>query len=133
MDSASRGAMQDWEGNMNGTVTATVDTAMPVAQVVGILAGLRQASDPGKVEDGTRVHVHYKAFGTPTAAAVVSAKRAEDLGLPRDRYTGRVSRIWKSKDGGQLVTLWVELERDHQYRTLNIDRGEVFKFVVLGD
>lgn len=115
------------------TNAGTVDTAMPVAAVVGILAGVKPASDPGKVEDGTRVHVHYKAFGTPTAAAIANAKRAEDLGLPRDRYTGRVSRIWNAKDGDRLVTLWVELERDHQYRTLNIDRGEVFKFVVLGN
>lgn len=120
---------------MNDTATAAsaVDEAMSVAQVVGILAGLWQASDPGKVEDGTRVHVHYKAFGEPKPAAVVQAKRAEDLGLPRDRYTGRVSRVWRAKDGDRLVTLWVELERDHQYRTLNIDRGHVFKFVVLGD
>ena len=107
--------------------------AMTQAEIAGVLAGVRQATQPGKVEDGTRVHVCYKAFGTPTATAVAQAKRAEELGLPRDRYTGRVSRLWQAHNGDRLLTLYVELERDHMYRALNLTRGEVHKFVVLGN
>lgn len=98
-----------------------------------ILANVRQASEPGKKEDGTRVHVQYKSFGTPKPAAIAAAKRAEDLGLPKDRYTGRVSRIWKSGDGDRMLTVYVELERDHQYRSFNLDKGEVLNIVVLGE
>lgn len=102
-------------------------------KILSVIAGLRQASQPGKTEDGTRVHIHYKAFGTPTPEAVKAAQRSEELGLPRDRYTGRVSRIWKSGSGDLIVTVKVELERDHMYRSFNVDKGEVVNIVVLGD
>jgi len=106
--------------------------AMTVQDVEMVLAGVHGASQKG-VEDGTRVHVHYRAFGKPTAAAIAAAQRAADLELPRDRYTGRVSRVWRDNGGDLLVTLWVELERDHQYRSLNATRGTFYKFVVLGN
>lgn len=108
---------------------------MTAAEIDAVLAKVHAASDSGKVagEDGTRVHVHYKSFGKPTARAVTEAMRAEDLGLARDRYTGRVSRVWRSGGGDALVTLYVELERDHTWRTLNLTKGEVYKFVILGD
>jgi len=105
---------------------------MTIQEIEGVLKGVHGTSTKG-VEDGTRVHVHYTAFGTPTQEAIAHAKRAEQLGLPRDRYTGRVSRVWRSHSGDVLVTLWVELERDHQYRTLNISKGTVHAFVVLGN
>lgn len=115
------------------TATATQPQALTQAEIAAKLAQVRQASDPGKVEDGTRVHIHYKAFGTPSEVAKQEATRASELGLPRDRYTGRVSRVWKAADGSQCLNLFVELERDHKYRTLNVDKGEVFSIVVLGD
>ena len=102
-------------------------------EILAKIAGLRSASDSGKVEDGTRIHVHYKSFGTPTPVAIVLAKRAEALGLAKDRYTGRVSRIWTSGAGDLMLTMFVELERDHQYRTFNLNKGKVLKLVVLGD
>jgi hypothetical protein len=116
--------------------TATVQAdpqPMTRNQVKMVLRRVRQASMPGTVEDGTRVHIHYKSFGKTSKTAAEQAKRAEDLGLPRDRYTGRISRIWRSGAGDLLVNVYVELERDHQYRTFNIDKGSMFKFVVLGE
>jgi hypothetical protein len=106
---------------------------MSLKEIQEALAKVRGASGTKGIEDGTRVHIHYKAFGIPTPQAVMCAARAEELGLSRDRYTGRVHRVWKSKDGDQCISLWVELERDHMYRTLNLVKGEVLKFVVLGD
>ena len=113
--------------------TAQVQVPMSVQEVEQILATVRGASRPGKVEDGSRVHVHYEAFGKASAEAIVHAKRADELGLPKDRYTGRVSRVWRSKSNDLLVNLFVELERDHMYRTLNASRGKMMKFVVLGN
>ena len=121
------------------TVQAIGGTSSPVLSKTDVLEALGRVHGatvaPGSkgIEDGTRVHVHYKSFGTPTSQAIKCATRAEELGLPRDRYTGRVHRVWTSKDGDQLITLLVELERDHMYRTLNLDRGEVYRFVVLGE
>lgn len=107
--------------------------AMSQQDILGVLGRVHGVSGVPGVEDGTRVHIHYKAFGTPTPQAVRCAARAAELGLSRDRYTGRVHRVWKSAAGDQLITLWVELERDHMYRTLNLDKGEVLRFVVLGE
>ena len=110
---------------------ATVATEMEQSEVLQVVKGLRQASKPGKVEDGARVHVWYKSFGVPTKQAVEDAERAEGLGLPNDRYTGRVSKVWRSGSGDQLLTLLVELEREKKYRTLNLEKGTVRNIVIL--
>ena len=102
-------------------------------QVKIILRRVRQSSIPGTVEDGTRIHIHYKSFGKTSKTAIEQAKRAQELGLPMDRYTGRISRVWHGSTGDLLVNVFVELERDHQYRTLNMDKGTVYKLVVLGE
>lgn len=115
------------------TKLSTNATADDYRHYADALPKLRSASEPGKKEDGTRVHVQYKAFGEATPAAKVAAQRAADLGLPHDRYTGRVSRVWKAKNGDQMLTLYVELERDHQYRSFNLEKGEVLQLVILGD
>ena len=101
-------------------------------EILDVLACVHGETAPDK-NDGTRVHIQYKSFGKPTAQAIACAKRAEELGCARDRYTGRVKRVWKTKVGEQCVTMMVELERDHLYRTFNFDRGQVFRFVVLGE
>jgi len=106
---------------------------MTVQDIQSVVDGLQGASEPGKVEDGTRIHLHYTAFGKATESAKKEATRASELGLPRDRYTGRVSRIWNSGAGDQLLTVLVELERDHKYRTFNFEKGTVHKIVVLGN
>ena len=106
--------------------------AMSLQEIDEVLTTVKGESDKGK-NDGSRVHVHYKSFGEPTDAAKIAAKRASELGLPRNRYTGRVVSVWNSGAGDKCMTLFVELERDHQFRTLNFNKGEVFKFVVLGD
>jgi hypothetical protein len=111
------------------TAEPKVMTAQETEQILQTVHG---ASRKG-MEDGTRVHVHYTAFGTPSGEAVQHAQRANDLGLPRDRYTGRVSKVWRSNSGDLLLTLWVELERDHMYRTLNISKGTIRNVVILGN
>jgi hypothetical protein len=107
---------------------------MTKAEVLGIVRGLRQATQPGLSEDGSRVHIRYaKIPGRKvTARAVAEAQRAADLGLPHDTFTGRISRLWRSKGGDVILSLYVELERDHTYRSLNLDKGTVQKLIVLG-
>lgn len=98
-----------------------------------VLDKVHGAASVNGAEDGTRVHIHYKSFGVPTPQSIRCASRAEELGLSRDRYTGRVHRIWKNKSGEQILTLWVELERDHMFRSFNLVKGNIFQFVVLGE
>lgn len=116
-----------------GGVSNPAMSHLDILTVLEKVHGTTVAPGSKGIEDGTRVHIQYKAIGTPTPQAIRCASRAEELGLPRDRYTGRVHRVWNSSSGDLCVTLWVELERDHMYRTLNLDKGEVRKFVVLGD
>ena len=114
------------------TMTVAQQRVIEVQEIEQILQGVHGASQKG-VEDGTRIHVHYKSFGVPDAEAIQLAKRASELGLPNDRYTGRVSKVWRSKLNHLLVTVWVELERDHMSRTFNMTRGTVYNIVVLGN
>jgi len=106
--------------------------ALSQKRIDEILGGLVQATKPGKSNDGTRVHLHYKAMHEPSQSAMIEAKRSEDLGLSRDRYTGRVDRVWVSGNGDKMLTMLVELERDHKFRTFNLSRGKVFNIVILG-
>ena len=110
-----------------------IEQPMTMPEIAVMLAKVRQASRPGRKEDGTRVHIHYGAFMPPAPEAVEEARRAAELGLDRDRYTGRVSKVWKAKDGNLIIRLWVELERKHKYRSLNATRGKLYKFVILGN
>ena len=113
-------------------VGGTSAPSMSFQDIQAVLVKVHGASGSG-VQDGTRVHIHYESFGKPTPEAIRCASHAEELGLPRNRYTGRVHRVWKSKEGDLCLTLWVELERDHMYRTLNLMRGKVYRFLVLGE
>ena len=106
---------------------------MSRSEVEDVLAKLNGATEPGSIEDGTRVHVHYGAYREATESAKSEANHARQLGLPLDRYTGRVSRIWNSSSGDQMLTMLVELERDHKFRTFNIDKGRLHNIVILGD
>ncbi len=105
--------------------------AMSRSEVRKALAGARCASAPHEL-DGDWVHIWYKSFGKPTARSIAEANRAEELGLPRDRYTGRLVRIWQDRKGDLLIRVHVELERDGAYRTFNATRGEVQRILVLG-
>lgn len=108
---------------------------MTVDEVKEVLKGLREASDPGKTEDGTRIHVRYTRMdgAKVTARAAAEAERAKELDLPLDSYTGRVSRIWESKAGDVILNMYVELERDHTYRSFNVEKGKIKSLTILGD
>lgn len=114
------------------TLVNVLPQGMKPDEIQAALVGVHGETAEGK-NDGTRMHLHYKAFGVPTLKARQCAARAAELGLPLDRYTGRVTRVWKSKEGHNMITMMVELERDHMFRTFNLDRGQVFRVVKLGE
>ena len=114
----------------------TTQTPMDLTEVKAILADkVRQSSNPGKVEDGTRVHVRYHRIpgAKVSERAKEEALRASGLGLPTDAYTGRISRVWTSAAGDTILSMYVELERDHTYRSFNIDKGSILNIVILGE
>jgi len=108
---------------------------MNIKEILEVIGKLKDASEPGKVEDGTRIHVRYekKADSKVSERAKEEAKRASELGLPSNAYTGRVSRVWEAKDGSIMLNMYVELERDHTYRSFNINKGKILHITILGD
>lgn len=110
-----------------------VKQSLTLTELKIILEDVHGSSIPG-ANDGTRVHIRYESFGKASSPAAKSGlERAKKLGLPMDCYTGRVNRIWKSNAGDLCLTIFVELERNRCYRTLNLVKGKVYNFVVLGD
>ena len=84
------------------------------------------ASVPGKTKDGALVHLRYRAFRPATERQVGEAKIAKDMGQPLDQYTGRLDRVWKSKAGHTIITMFVILQRKMRYRAFNVDQGQLF-------
>ena len=97
-----------------------------------LVNSFRQASQPGTVEDGQLIRIVYDKIAGPDSrsekAKVVAkeeAKRAKDIGMPLNSYTGRVSRVWTSKDGDLILNMFVLLERKGKYRSFNLTCGAV--------
>ena len=113
----------------------TEPRVMSIKEILEVLGKVKEASEPGKTEDGTRIHIRYekKKDSKVTERAKEEAKRASELGLPSNAYTGRVSRVWEAKDGSIMLNMFVELERDHTYRSFNINKGKILHIAVLGD
>ena len=105
--------------------------SMKVIEALEILENLRQSTAPGKSEDGSRIHIHYTSFGEPSEKSKEESKRADELGLPRDRYTGKIDRVWRSQSEDNMLTMLVELERERKYRSFNLDKGEIHRIEVL--
>lgn len=96
--------------------------------------GLRGATVPGKSFDGDRIHIMYHRMkdAVLTDKQIEEAKRAEVLGLRKDTYTGKLDRIWISKDGNMIITMFVELEREKKFRSFNVNNGEIEHIVYMG-
>jgi hypothetical protein len=100
-------------------------------QVEAMLPSHLCATVPGKSEDGALVHLHYVAFRPPTPKQVEEARLAEQLGQPRNQYTGKLDRVWKTKAGELIVTMLVMVQRAKKYRSFNISKGRVYALRVI--
>jgi hypothetical protein len=106
---------------------------MKKEEVMELLDTLNGATKIGKTNDGSRIHIRYRKFTKDTALSVQERERAKDLKIKDDRYTGRLDRVYKSGSGDTIMTMLVELERDHKYRSFNLDKGELITIAVLGN
>lgn len=121
-------------------LTMSEPMRMTKAEVEAMVRGLKQSTEPSKALDGARVHVFYNAMPSKrpvTDRAKEEAKRAEVLGIERQRFTGVVSKVFTSKTGDLCLCVRVELERVSNdgrpcFRTLNITKGDVVAIAVLG-
>jgi hypothetical protein len=102
---------------------------MSPSEVVMALDNVRPMSEGN---GGDLVHVWYESFGKSSSKAKSESTLADDLGLPKDHYTGRIAGIRLSNDGDLLVTMHVELERPGVFRTFNASKGTFKKIVVIG-
>jgi len=111
---------------------------MDKMELINMVRCLRGSSDPGKATDGARIHVYYNTIpgNTPSDKAKEEAKRAEVLGLEKQRYTGVVSKVFESKGKDLCLCMRVELERASEdgkpcFRTFNVTRGDIVTIAVL--
>lgn len=87
---------------------------------------------------GAEVFISYKAGRRPTERAVREAQRAEDEGYNRRWLQGRVERVWTTKKGHPVLTVYAftrynedEPKADGHYRTINPALGELLSLEVV--
>ena len=102
--------------------------------ILRTLFELRQASVPGKTNDGARIRIRYKPFREPTKQALQEARAAQEAHLDLNLFTGHLDRVWMSSAGDLIVTM-LALERlsgtNYTYRSFNLKRGEIQELIVL--
>jgi len=103
-----------------------------------ILPLLKTATVKGKSNDGEWVLVYYKAFADKTPRQLLEAKAAKDQNLDLHVYFGTLESINPStKTDGTFCFTILSLTRvyddEFQYRTFNVDRGEIIKFAAFPD
>ena len=59
------------------------------------------------------------------------AHRAEVIGVPKTHYTGIVDSVTLSKENETILTMLVQVERDFEYRSFNLNRGKVYEIRIL--
>lgn len=103
------------------------------AYIFKTLFDLKQASTPGKTNDGAEIRIRYNAFGEPTERAKEEARKALEAGCDPRTYTGRVDRLWFTKSKDLILTMLV-LERlngqNYCYRSFNLMKGDIQELVV---
>lgn len=107
--------------------------------IIQKILGLRQSSNPGKVEDGTPITCVYEKMEGSKNPETKAAKKAKDdavvaivKGLPLNRYTGTLTSVHYNADNELFMTMFVKLERENQYRSFNLSKGNLKELTVLG-
>jgi len=90
------------------------------------------------VPKGTQVFVSYQAGRKPTDRAVREAKKAEDWGIPKRWFQGRLEGVWTSKKGEPVFCVYSETRYNEadptaqgHYRTFNPALGTLLTLEVM--
>jgi len=107
---------------------------MTKEEIKELIKTIRGSSVPGKTNDGDRIHVRYNRITGRILSPIQidDAKRATELELPLNVYTGKLDRVYISKAGDTILTMLVELERNKRFRSFNIDKGEIKHVILIG-
>jgi hypothetical protein len=112
---------------------------MTEAEMVQTLESAKQESEPG-ANDGSLVFVSYRAGRTPTPKAHREAFRSMCLGLARRHCVGKLVRVWTTKKGQAVMTVFADTrDTEHYngqmteggYRTFNPSLGQLYGLEVL--
>jgi len=89
------------------------------------------------VPRGTQVFVSYQAGRAPTARAVREARKADDWGIPKRWFQGRLEGVWVSKKGEPVFCIYSETRYNDadptaqgHYRTFNPALGTLMSLEV---
>ena len=90
------------------------------------------------VPEGAEVFVSYHPGGKTTERAVREAQKAEDLGIPKRWFEGRLERVWRTKKNQLVVCIFTYTRYNEQkpaweghYRTFNPSLGQLLSLEVL--
>lgn len=90
------------------------------------------------VPPGTELFVSYLAGRAPTERAIREAGKADEMGVSRRWLQGRLERVWTTKRGYPVLTLFCLTRRNEQdpeaeghYRTVNPSLGQLLALEVI--
>ena len=90
------------------------------------------------VPEGTQVFVSYLAGRKPTDRAIREARKADEIGIPRRWFQGRLEKVWITKKGEHVMTV-LSMTRynedqpgaDAHFRTFNPALGTLLTLEVV--
>jgi hypothetical protein len=90
------------------------------------------------VPQGTELFVSYHAGRKSTDRAVREAQKADDIGIPKRWFEGKLQRVWRTKKGQLVLCVFTYTRYNDQdpaaeghYRTFNPSLGEVLSLEVV--
>ncbi len=90
------------------------------------------------VPEGAELFVSYLAGRVPTDRAIREAGKADEMGVSRRWLQGRLERVWVTKRGQPVMTMFCFTRRNEQdpdaeghYRTVNPALGQLLSLEVI--
>lgn len=90
------------------------------------------------VPQGTELFVSYLAGRAPTERALREAAKADDMGVAKRWLQGRLERVWTTKKGDPVLTLFcytrrneADPEAEGHFRTVNPALGQLLSLEVV--
>ena len=116
---------------MNSVIAKRIPLAKK--EILSILSGCLLSNKTGNPKNGSMVHFEYERIAgrKVTQLQANESMVASELGLAKNRYTGRLVNVRIAKNGDTIVVMYVELEREGKYRSFNLDKGSVYTLKVM--
>lgn len=90
------------------------------------------------IPEGSEIFVSYHPGGKTTERAIREAKKANDMGIAKRWFEGKLTKVWRTKKGQLAIRLFTYTRYNEaipawegHYRTLNPSLGQVISLEVV--